>query len=702
MIVKLKSSIFISAVALGMLGVNCVSVQPAHASSASTIVSNRKLTGNPSNRSVTFTGLSALYSKPQISKGARIVATKAALKDLAASKSSNDNFAAYRQATTKKGSTYYKVTSLDGKYRGWIYGGKKAGQFNGGLEQFTTFDEGSVPSSLSNYTFKIAAPGFQNDGKTVTYKDPLNTVYQSGKQIGDSVKYADTTFKIDGFGTRTREGDTWVHISAINSADSAANGWILYKGLRQAESPIPNNALRIDLVDSKGNLIRYINYTDANAKYNQPLGVPYGTSWTLGDDDQANIQVAVRQALQGTGYALDTLSGNQAGFLAQAKFGHKASLTAKAADPIPGNTVRINIVNDENAVVDTVDYTNQGAQVGQTLGSVSNGTASLSAADQTAIQSDISTALNKSGYKLDNLSAEQLADLAKTKFGESVYLKADNATTTIADNAVRINFTDPATGKVIKSIDYVNTDADDPAKKGTTLGTQKSGKWTMDDNDVVEIDALAASSLSGTGYILNNEHLSDDQETTLAQTKFGSSVSINVGKPANSSNFALYAASSASNSANAQELVPTSLPYVDNSWEFPDVGGSNTPTYSKLSAADIAGLSATNLANFKQALGKYSSDALSKINNDFKSAAEMQYVDSGQTDALKSADLSSVKSGLQNAGWSTLQSPKYPVFTKDGNGSVSIDWQTISYHAKSANQDSNDGSINVYYTFDAQ
>lgn len=224
----------------------------------------------------------------------------------------------------------------------------------------------------------------------------------------------------------------------------------------------------------------------------------------------------------------------------------------------------------------------------------------------------------------------------------------------------------------------------------------------MDDNDVVKIDALAASSLSGTGYILNNEHLSDDQETTLAQTKFGSSVSINVGKPANSSNFALYAASSASNSANAQELVPTSLPYVDNSWEFPDVGGSTTPTYGKLSAADIAGLSAANLANFKQALGKYSSDALSKINNDFKSAAEMQYVDSGQTDTLKSADLNSVKSGLQNAGWSTLQSPKYPVFTKDGNGSVSIDWQTISYHAKSANQDSNDGSINVYYTFDAQ
>lgn len=701
--VKLKSSVFISAVALGILGVSCVSIQPAHAGTVSKIVSNRKLTTNPASRSITFTGSSALYSKPKISKGARVVASKAVLTDLANSKFSSNNFAAYRQATTKSGSVYYKVTSFDGKYRGWIYAGKKAGKFSGGIEPFTTFDQGNVPSSLSNYTFKIAAPGFQNDGKTVTYKNPLNTTYQSGKQIGDSVKYANTTFKIDGIGTRTRENDTWVHISAINSDDSAANGWILYKGLCEAESPIPDSSLRIDLVDSKGNLIRYINYTSANAKYNQPLGVPYGSSWTIGDDDLANIQVAVRQALQGTGYALDTLSSNQAGFLAQAKFGHKASLTVKAADPIPGNSVRINIVNDENAVVDTVDYTNQNAQVGQTLGSTDGGSASLDPADEKAIQSDISTALKKSGYKLDSLSDAQLADLAKTKFGSSVYLKADNDTTTIADNAVRINFTDPSSGKVIKSIDYVNTDADDPAKKGSTLGTETNGKWTLGDSDIVEINALAASSLSGTGYILNNEHLSDDQESALAQAKFGGSITVNVGKAADSNNFALYAASSSSNSANAQQLVPTGLQYVDESWEFPDVGGnSNKSTYSKLSAADIAGLSSTNLTNFKQALGKYSADSINKINADFKSAAEMQYVDSGQTAALNKADLSAVKSGLQNSSWSTLQSPKYPVFTKDGSGAVSINWQTITYHAKSAKQNTNDSSINVYYTFDAQ
>lgn len=697
MIVKLKSSIFISAVALGMLGVSCVSVQPAHANSKSQIVSEHSLTSKASKRSVTFTGTSALYSKPRVSKGARVVASTSILKGLAASKSSSDNFAAYRQATAKNGTVYYKVTSFDGKYRGWIYGGKKPGQFKGVLENFTTFSQTSMPSNLSNYTFKIAAPGFQNDGKTVTYKAPLNTTYGAGKQIGDSVKYANTTFKIDDMGTRTREGDVWVHISAINSDDARSNGWILYKGLRQAESPIPNNSLRIDLVDSQGNLIRYINYTDANAQYDQPLGVPYGTSWTLGNDDLANIQVAVRQALQGTGYTLDAISANQAGFLAQAKFGHKASLTIKTADSIPTNAVRINIVNSANAVVDTVDYARNGAQSGQTLG-----TPSLSGTDQKTILTNISTALKDSGYQLTDLSNDQIADLAKAQFGGSVYLKAANTDTTIADNAVRINFTDPSSGKVIKSIDYVNTDADDPAKKGSTLGTQKAGKWSMDDNDVVEINALAASALSGTGYILNNEHLSDDQQTTLAQAKFGSSVSVNVGKSANSTNFALYATAASDDSANTQQLTATSLPYVNNSWEFPDVGGSSKPTYSQLSAAAIAGMSASNLSNFKQALGKYSSDSLAKINADFKSAAEMQYVDSGQTASLNKSDLSFVTNNLKTSSWSTLHSPKYPVFTKNGNGEASIDWQTITYQAKSAKQNPTDNSLAVYYTYDAQ
>ena len=113
-------------------------------------------------------------------------------------------------------------------------------------------------------------------------------------------------------------------------------------------------------------------------------------------------------------------------------------------------------------------------------------------------------------------------------------------------------------------------------------------------------------------------------------------------------------------------------------------------------------MSASNLSNFKQALGKYSSDSLAKINADFKSAAEMQYVDSGQTASLNKSDLSFVTNNLKTSSWSTLHSPKYPVFTKNGNGEASIDWQTITYQAKSAKQNPTDNSLAVYYTYDAQ
>ncbi len=149
--VKLKSSVFISAVALGILGVSCVSIQPAHAGTVSKIVSNRKLTTNPASRSITFTGSSALYSKPKISKGARVVASKAVLTDLANSKFSSNNFAAYRQATTKSGSVYIRSLHLTASTVAGSIGGKKPVNQRWD-EPVHHFDQGNVPSSLSNYT----------------------------------------------------------------------------------------------------------------------------------------------------------------------------------------------------------------------------------------------------------------------------------------------------------------------------------------------------------------------------------------------------------------------------------------------------------------------------------------------------------------------------------------------------------------------
>ncbi|AQW20731.1 hypothetical protein PL11_001765 [Lentilactobacillus curieae] len=59
--------------------------------------------------------------------------------------------------------------------------------------------------------------GTANDGKTVTYKQPAWTQYKIGRQIMDSTPYKDTTFKIDQVGTRTRENDQRVHITATDT-----------------------------------------------------------------------------------------------------------------------------------------------------------------------------------------------------------------------------------------------------------------------------------------------------------------------------------------------------------------------------------------------------------------------------------------------------------------------------------------------------
>ncbi len=501
-------------------------VAVAHASQQ--IKNDQKLTTDPQKRNVTFSGTTALYTKPAFKKGAQEVISKVALKSLAKSDSSADNFVAYRQAVTTTGQTYYKIVSFDGQYRGWIYGGKHAGKFAGGLKPFTTFKEIPLSSNLSKYTFNIAAPGLNNDGKSVTYTEPLNTVYGAGRTVGDAVAYKDAAFKVDKMGTRTREGDTWVHITSTDPSAAKANGWILYKGLSQAEDPRSQDAIRIDLVNSKGQLIKYIDYKKSGAQSGQTLGSSYSNDgtmvWLLGASDQRKIQDAVRDALNGTGYALDALSINQTGYLSEATFGGKTSLTALPADPIPDNAVRVNIEDQNDAVIGSFDYTRDGATAGQTLGTSSQ----LSSDDQNAIQSDIKKTLKSTGYALTSLSPDQVSQLANAGFGSSVYLKTTTRTNEIADNAVRINLVDSQTKKTITSFDYTNTDADDPAPKGSNLGVASGDNWSLKPEDQTAITSQANAALDGTGYSLTDNKLADADLAALSAAKFGNAVNVSV------------------------------------------------------------------------------------------------------------------------------------------------------------------------------
>lgn len=258
----LKKSLFVGIAALGLVAaVGTANATQASAKTYAKVTSNKALGGDATNRNVNFTGNSALYTKAGTLRGARVKASKAVLGSFANSKSSQHNVRAYRVATTNRGSVYYKVVSFDGNYRGWIYGGKSADAFGGGVAQYNTTTaptanpdaNGSVNSSASintqgqtnglsatqkAATYKIATPGTSNDGTEVTYTFPAWTQYKKGRQITDSTPYKDATFKVVDQTTRTREGDLWVKIQATDAANSKANGWILYSGLKQA-NPTP-------------------------------------------------------------------------------------------------------------------------------------------------------------------------------------------------------------------------------------------------------------------------------------------------------------------------------------------------------------------------------------------------------------------------------------------------------------------------------
>lgn len=258
----LKKSLFVGFAALGLVAaIGTANATQASAKTYAKVTSNKALGGDATSRNVNFTGKSALYTKAGTLRGARVKASKSVLGSFADSKSSQHNVRAYRVATTNRGSVYYKVVSFDGNYRGWIYGGKSSGAFGGGVEQYNTTTDptvnpdanGSVNSSASintqgqtnglsatqkAATYKIANPGTSNDGTEVTYTYPAWTQYKKGRVITDSTPYKDATFKVTDQTTRTREGDLWVKIEATDAANSKANGWILYSGLKQATTPV--------------------------------------------------------------------------------------------------------------------------------------------------------------------------------------------------------------------------------------------------------------------------------------------------------------------------------------------------------------------------------------------------------------------------------------------------------------------------------
>lgn len=428
---NLKKSLFLSLAALGFLAVaGTATSHSADAKSYARVTSNEKMTSTPTSRNVNFTGSNALYTKAGTLRGAKKVASTTTAKKLANSRSSQDNVRAYRVATTNRGSVYYKVVTYDGAYRGWIYGGKTTSAFGGGVTAFDTFKNtnlSTLTDAQQKSTYTIANPGTANDGKTVTYKQPAWTQYKVGRAITDSTPYAKATFKVDQVGTRTREGDQWVHVTNTADANSPANGWILYSGLKQAEAPIADNAVQINLVDANNKVVKSVTITRTGAKKGSNFGYYTNGAWSISMADKTSVEHQIRDALSGTPYTLDTLTTAQMAQLGQATFGSSVNFTVGTVANVADNALRINFRKPDGTSLKTVDFVKGGATKGNNVGSPVNGSTNwtLNDTDKTTIQNQVNTALANSGYQLpdgNTLTASQINTIARGQYGGQVSL----------------------------------------------------------------------------------------------------------------------------------------------------------------------------------------------------------------------------------------------------------------------------------------
>lgn len=323
---NLKKSLFISMAALGLVSAAGVATsQTASAKTYAKVTFNSVLNSDPTTRNVTMTGTNALYNKAGTLRGARVVASKSTVTNLANAKVSTANFRVYRVATTNRGSVYYKVVSFDQNFRGWIYGGKSQSTFAGGIAPYTTFSPTTMGVNPQLTTYKITTPGTGND--SVTWDAPQYTQYKIGQTITDSTPYANATFKIDQSGFRTREGsdDVWVHITALQPANTAANGWIRLSDLTAVQTQQADNAIRINLNDPNGKTVKTVDYAVTNAVKGTTLGQYSTTSglWTLTDAQANDILSQINSGLANSGYKLDssTLTTVERAALAAAQFG---------------------------------------------------------------------------------------------------------------------------------------------------------------------------------------------------------------------------------------------------------------------------------------------------------------------------------------------------------------------------------------------
>ena len=332
---SLKKSLYLGLAALSFGAVATVSTT-ASAKSYATAGAYSTLKADATTRNVQATGSNALYTKPGTVKGAKVVASKATMADLAASKKSASYFRAYGVKTTNRGSVYYRVVTMDGKYRGYVYGGKSDTAFAGGIKSAETTTVATTPARTTGYYLKDVS-------KNTIWTAPKYTQYKASKvSLYNAAK--NDTFTVDKAATKTLEGSLYYHVT--DTKDSSISGWI-YAGkgyqanvtdanqdmgglsfTKPADAATTDNSITVHYVlNSNSNSLGTTTYTTsvAGTKKDQLISAA-GDSKT--NDSQNLVNFAVKNVPAGYGFD-DTAKTPTTASVSQAKFG--GTLTVRVA-----------------------------------------------------------------------------------------------------------------------------------------------------------------------------------------------------------------------------------------------------------------------------------------------------------------------------------------------------------------------------------
>ncbi|QCZ49296.1 hypothetical protein UCCLB95_2082 [Levilactobacillus brevis] len=315
---SLKNSLYLGLAVLSLGTVTVVSTT-ANAAAKTKVTSDVTLKTAAESRNVEATGTNALYSKPGTVKGAKLVASKTTMKKMANSKKSADYFRAYRVAKTTRGTVYYKMVSMDGKYRGYVYGGRSVKAFAGGIKKAATTKSATMPSTTTMY-FKT--PGKSN----VSWTAPNNTQYKASKVVKDTTTYANDALVVTDAARKTREGSLYYYVT--DAAHPEVNGWVYAKGLTTTKPTTDNfndkTDVKVNLKNVDGVVIKtaILSKLDANGGTTSTA-----TGTAVGDSAKKQANDAWgKTVLTGTGYKYASADSSNVSALTNAKTGDTITL----------------------------------------------------------------------------------------------------------------------------------------------------------------------------------------------------------------------------------------------------------------------------------------------------------------------------------------------------------------------------------------